>query len=70
MNELFDFFDKNVVLLSTSGRRWHGKVAAYTSELDSENGEEEIALRTTEGLIGFSASEIEKIEFVEDSEDK
>ena len=70
MKNLFDYFDKNVILLSTSGRRWHGKVVAYTSEFDSENGEEEIALRTTEGLIGFSASEIEKIEFVEDSEDK
>lgn len=70
MNELFDFFGKDVVLLSMMGRRWRGKVAAYTPELDSENGEEEIALRTTEGLIGFSASEIEKIEIVEEKDDE
>lgn len=70
MKSLFMYFGHEVTLADTDGVEWHGYARAYTSSIDSENGEEEIALRTTDGLIGFSASEIKNIGFVEGKDDE
>lgn len=70
MKSLFMYFGHEVTLTDTDGVEWHGYARAYTSSIDSENGEEEIVLRTTDGLIGFSASEIKNIGFVEEKDDE
>lgn len=60
--KLYRFFSETVNLTDCDGKIWFGKVAAYTSKLDSETGEEEIAIRTKDGrLIGFTKSEIKEI---------
>lgn len=61
MESLFDYLGHEVFLIDTDDVEWRGYARAYTSALDSENGEEEIALRTKSGLIGFSSSEIKSI---------
>ena len=64
MTDLFQYLGHDIALVDTDGVEWYGHVRAYTSVLDSEDEEEEIALRTDKGLIGFRASEIKKIEYV------
>ncbi len=60
--KLFDFFRKTVNLTDCDGGRWNGKVSAYTPAIDSEIGEEEIAIEIKDGrLIGFTESEIKEI---------
>lgn len=61
MTTLFQYFGHDVLLVDTDGVTWQGHASAYTSALDSENGEEEIAVQTDKGLIGFSLSEIKTI---------
>lgn len=61
MTNLFQYFGHDVILVDTDGVKWCGHARAYTSALDSENGEEEIAVQTDKGLIGFCSSEIKTI---------
>lgn len=65
MTKLFEYFGKNIAIVDAEGTKWQGHAAAYTPAIDSENGEEEIAIQTKNGLIGFSASDIEKIEYAD-----
>lgn len=62
MAKLFDYFGKDIIIIDTDGNKWQGHAAAYTPAIDSENGEEEIAIQTKAGLIGFSSPDIIKIE--------
>ena len=58
---LFDYFCENVVLQDCDGTVWHGYAAYYTPAIDSEDGEDELAVRTERGLVGFRESEIRSI---------
>jgi len=63
MTKLYAFFGKNVKIVDVDGEVWEGYASAYTPAIDSENGEEEIAVRTkSSGLIGFYASDIRSIQ--------
>lgn len=62
MTKLFTFFGKNVKIVDVDGGVWEGYAAAYTPAIDSENGEEEIAVQTKSGLIGFYTSDIRSIQ--------
>ena len=55
---LYDYFCENVVLQDCDGTVWHGYAAYYTPAIDSEDGEDELAVRTERGLVGFRESEI------------
>lgn len=63
--KLYDFFRKTVYLTDCDGKQWNGKVSAYTPAIDSEIDEEEIAIETKDGLIGFTKSEIKEITIAE-----
>lgn len=65
MTKLFKYFGENIVIVDTEGTKWQGHAVAYTPAIDSENGEEEIAVQTKDGLIGFSASDIDRIEYAD-----
>lgn len=65
MTKLFEYFGKNIAIVDAEGTKWRGHAVAYTPAIDSENGEEEIAVQTKDGLIGFSASDIDKIEYAD-----
>lgn len=62
MTSLYDYFGRDVSIVDVDGKKWCGNVTAYTSAIDSETGAEEIAVRTSDGLIGFCLSDIEIIE--------
>ena len=66
---LFQYFQKNVVIQDCNAVIWHGFVTAYTPEIDAEDEREEIAVRTRRGLIGFHEEEIRSIKIVK-GEDK
>ena len=51
MTKLFKYFGENIVIVDTEGTKWQGHAVAYTPAIDSENGEEEIAVQTKDGLI-------------------
>ncbi len=59
--KLYSFFRKTVNLTDCEGKQWNGKVSAYTPAIDCEIDEEEIAIETKYGLIGFTKSEIREI---------
>ena len=59
--KLFNYFCENVVLQDCDGTVWLGYAAYYTPAIDSEDGEDELAVRTERGLIGFRESEIRSI---------
>lgn len=59
---LSDYFGKDVSIVDVDGAKWLGHVAAYTPAIDSEVGEDEVAVRTESGLIGFCSSEIKTIQ--------
>ena len=70
---LFQYFQKNVVIQDCNGVIWHGFVTAYTPAIDAEDEREEIAIkkgrtlvRTRRGLIGFHEEEIRSIKVVKD----
>ena len=42
---LYDYFCENVVLQDCDGTVWHGYAAYYTPAIDSEDGEDELAVR-------------------------
>ncbi len=58
---LYDCFCEDVDIVDVDGTKWIGHVTAYTPAIDSETGEEEIAVQTNSGVIGFCASEIKSI---------
>lgn len=62
MTDLFDYFGRNVTIIDSDGTKWQGYAAAYTSAIDNENGEEELAVRTDKGVIGFCSSDITAIQ--------
>ena len=62
MTKLYAFFEKNVKIVDVDGEVWEGYASAYTPAIDSENGEEESAVQTKSGLVGFYASDIRSIE--------
>ena len=64
--DLFQYFQKNVVIQDCNGVIWHGFVTAYTPEIDAEDERGEIAVRTRRGLIGFHEEEIRSINVVKD----
>lgn len=71
MKELFDFMDtgKTVKVTSKSGKTYVGECWAYGDvQNESDYGIAEPSIEVQDTVL-FS-SEIEKIEFVEDSEDK
>ena len=63
---LFQYFQKNVVIQDCNGVVWHGFVTSYTPEIDAEDGREDIAARTNRGLIEFHEEEIRSIKVVKD----
>ena len=62
MTKLYAFFGKNVKIVDVDGEVWEGYASAYTPAIVSENGEEEIAVQTKSGLVGFYVSDIRSIE--------
>ena len=62
MTDLFEYFGRNVTIIDLDGTKWQGYAAAYTPAIDSENGEEELAVRTDKGMIGFCSSDIKTIQ--------
>ena len=63
MAKLFEYFGNDVIIVDTDGTRWKGHAVAYTPAIDSVNGEEEIAIQTKKGLIGYYLSDIDEIEY-------
>jgi hypothetical protein len=57
-----EYFGKKIELTDINGNVWHGKVAMITSALDSDSGENELAIEFGGGLTEFKESEIEKID--------
>ena len=64
---LFQYFQKNVVIQACNGVVWHGFVTSYTPEIDAEDGREDIAVRTNRGLIEFHEEEIRSIKIVKNA---
>ncbi len=62
MMKLSEYFGKDVFITDVDGSNWQGYVVTYTPAIDSDVGEDEIAVRTDAGLIGFCSSEIETIQ--------
>lgn len=62
MTDLFEYFNRYVTIIDSDGTKWQGYAAAYTPAIDSENGEEELAVRTDKGIIGFCLSDIKTIQ--------
>lgn len=58
---LFQYFGEYVTIQDCNGVVWHGFSATYTPAIDAEDGREEIAVRTSRGLIGFHEDEIRTI---------
>ena len=56
-----EYFGKIVEITDTSGRTHRGKVGDITSSLDSDSGENEIAIEQGNGLVEFKESEIVSI---------
>ena len=63
---LFQYFQKNVVIQDCNGVIWHGFVTAYTPAIDAEDEREEIAIKKGRALVGFHEDEILSIKIVKD----
>lgn len=55
------FVKRKVVLTNINRVQWSGVVETYTPAESSQRGEEELGLRTADGLFGFAVSEISTI---------
>jgi hypothetical protein len=59
---LSEYLQKNIRLTDVDGKQWSGRVETWTPAIDSEDGVEEIGLKTSEqGLTGFKQTEIQSI---------
>lgn len=56
------YLNKNVRIIDVDGVEMTGYVETYTPEIDSENEVEEIAVKTSRGLIGITRDEIKSID--------
>lgn len=59
---LKNYFNKNVRVVDIDGNEIKGYVETYTSAIDSDEGVEEIAIKSNAKLIGITENEIQLIE--------